>query len=113
MAPGAVAGEARTFLGTGCAPGSLSITANGGTYTDDRNGGLRYVSGSNWLSSGAVDYQTGEVTLTRTGTSWTGTASASYQPGAAATGDTITGESEGPGRDGQTMKREWVAKRAK
>ena len=28
-------------------------------------------------------------------------------------GDTITGESEGPGRDGATMKREWVAKRAK
>ena len=29
------------------------------------------------------------------------------------TGDTITGESESPGRDGQTTKREWVAKRAK
>jgi hypothetical protein len=28
-------------------------------------------------------------------------------------GDTITGEAESPGRDGQTMKREWVAKRAK
>ena len=28
-------------------------------------------------------------------------------------GDTITGETEGPGRDGQTTKREWVAKRAK
>lgn len=28
-------------------------------------------------------------------------------------GDTITGETESPGRDGQTMKREWVAKRAK
>jgi hypothetical protein len=28
-------------------------------------------------------------------------------------GDTITGESESPGRDGATMKREWVAKRAK
>ncbi len=28
-------------------------------------------------------------------------------------GDTITGETEGPGRDGQTSKREWVAKRAK
>jgi len=27
-------------------------------------------------------------------------------------GDTITGESEGPGRDGQTQKREWVAKKA-
>jgi hypothetical protein len=28
-------------------------------------------------------------------------------------GDTITGEAESPGRDGQTMKREWVAKRSK
>jgi hypothetical protein len=28
-------------------------------------------------------------------------------------GDTITGESEGPGRDGQTSKREWAAKRTK
>ena len=28
-------------------------------------------------------------------------------------GDTITGESEGLGRDGQSQKREWVAKRAK
>lgn len=28
-------------------------------------------------------------------------------------GDTITGESESPGRDGGTQKREWVAKRSK
>jgi hypothetical protein len=28
-------------------------------------------------------------------------------------GDTITGESEFPGRDGQSMKREWIATRAK
>jgi hypothetical protein len=28
-------------------------------------------------------------------------------------GDTITGETESPGRDGETMKREWLAKRAK
>jgi hypothetical protein len=28
-------------------------------------------------------------------------------------GDTITGETESPGRDGQTTKREWVAKRSK
>ncbi|MEN9636117.1 MAG: hypothetical protein RL077_4521 [Verrucomicrobiota bacterium] len=27
--------------------------------------------------------------------------------------DTITGESESPGRDGQSMKREWIAKRGK
>lgn len=94
VAAGAVAGESRTFLGTGCAPGSLTITANGGTYTDDSKGGLRFVSGSNWLSSGRVDYQTGEVTLTRTGTSWTGSASATYKPGAAATGETLTGELE-------------------
>ena len=94
VAAGSVAGESRTFLGTGCAPGSLSITANGGTYADDRKGGLRFVSGSNWLSSGRVDYQTGEVTLVRTGTSWSGSASGSYQPGAAATGETITGEVE-------------------
>lgn len=28
-------------------------------------------------------------------------------------GDTITGTSEGPGRDGQTSSRDWIAKRAK
>src|SRR5690606_3605738 len=94
VAAGAVSGESRTFLGTGCAPGTLSITANGGTFADDNKGGLRFVSGSNWISSGRVDYQTGEVTLVRTGTSWSGSATGSYRPGAAATGDTITGELE-------------------
>lgn len=94
VAAGAVAGESRTFLGTGCAPGTLTLAANGGTYADDSKGGLRYVSGSNWMTSGSVDYQTGELTLVRTGTSWTGAASATYRPGAAATGDTITGEVE-------------------
>ncbi|ERI53383.1 hypothetical protein N878_03935 [Pseudomonas sp. EGD-AK9] len=94
VAAGAVVGESRTFLGTGCAPGTLSITVNSGTYTDDSKGGLRYVSGSNWLSSGRIDYQTGEITLVRTGTSFTGSATGSYRPGAAATGDTITGELE-------------------
>ena len=91
---GALAGESRTFLGTGCAPGSLTLVVNGGTYTDDRTGGLRYASGTNWATAGRVDYQTGEITLTRTGTSWTGSATATYQPGAVATGDTITGEVE-------------------
>ena len=28
-------------------------------------------------------------------------------------GDTLTGTIEGPGRGGEVMKREWVAKRAK
>lgn len=94
VAAGALAGESRTFLGSGCAPGSLSIVANGGTYADDSKGGLRFVSGSNWLSSGRVDYQTGEVVLVRTGSAWTGAATGTYKPGAAATGETITGEVE-------------------
>ncbi|NQD80269.1 hypothetical protein HP436_08750 [Pseudomonas sp. CrR14] len=94
VAAGAVAGESRTFLGTGCAPGTLTLTANGGTFADDSKGALRFVSGSNWLTSGRVDYQTGEVTLVRTGAAWTGTATGAYRPGAAATGDTITGEVE-------------------
>lgn len=94
VAAGAVAGESRTFLGTGCAPGSLTLTANGGTFADDSKGGLRFVSGSNWMTSGRVDYQTGEVSLVRTGSSWTGSATGAYRPGAAATGDTITGEVE-------------------
>lgn len=94
VAAGAVAGESRAFLGTGCAPGTLSVTVNGGTFTDNRKGSLRYVSGSNWISAGVIDYQTGEITLTRTGSSWTGTGSATYQPGTAAAGDTVTGEVE-------------------
>lgn len=94
VAAGATVGESRTFLGTGCTPGSLSVVANSGTYADDSKGALRYVSGSNWISAGTIDYQTGELVLTRTGTSFTGSASATYQPGAAATGDTITGEVE-------------------
>ncbi|UTN77893.1 hypothetical protein NMC42_11410 [Pseudomonas aeruginosa] len=29
-------GRSRTFLGTGCAPGSLSLSAGGGVFADDR-----------------------------------------------------------------------------
>jgi hypothetical protein len=92
VAAGSVVGESRTFLGTGCAPGTLTLTANSGTFIDDSKGGLRFTTGSNWLSAGRIDYQTGELTLTRVGTSWTGAASATYRPGAAATGETVTGE---------------------
>lgn len=94
VAAGAIVGESRCFLGTGCAPGSLSVTANGGVFNDDRCGVLRFVSGSNWITAGKIDYTTGEITLTRTGTSWTGAATATYQPGAAATGEAVTGEVE-------------------
>lgn len=94
FAAGAVTGESRAFLGTGCAPGALSLVVNSGTFTDDSKGALRFVSGSNWITAGKIDYQTGEITLTRSGTSFAGAGTASYQPGAAATGDTITGEVE-------------------
>lgn len=85
-------GQSRTFLGTGCAPGSLSLSVNGGVFADDNVGGLRFVSGSNWITSGSIDYETGEINLVRTGAAYTGAASASYQSGAPATGETVTGE---------------------
>lgn len=85
-------GQSRAFLGTGCAPGSLSLAVNSGTFADDSKGGLRFVSGSNWIVSGTIDYETGEINLVRTGAGYTGAASATYQPGAAATGETVTGE---------------------
>jgi hypothetical protein len=94
VASGAVNGESRTFVGTSIAPGSLSINANGGTYADDSKGALRFVSGGNWISSGRVDFQTGEITFVRSGSSYIGGASATYRPAAAAAGDTITGELE-------------------
>ncbi|MDN6872948.1 hypothetical protein QO209_10870 [Pseudomonas citronellolis] len=85
-------GQSRSFLGTGCAPGTLSLVVNGGTFADDSKGGLRFVSGSNWIVSGSIDYETGEINLVRTGAGYTGAATASHQPGAAATGETVTGE---------------------
>lgn len=85
-------GQSRTFLGTGCAPGTLSISVNSGVFADDSKGGLRFVSGSNWITAGSVDYETGEINLTRAGAAWTGAATGSYQPGAAATGETVSGE---------------------
>lgn len=85
-------GQARSFLGTGCAPGTLTLTVNGGVFTDNSAGALRFVSGSNWITSGTIDYETGEINLTRTGSAYTGAGSATCQPGAAATGETVTGE---------------------
>lgn len=85
-------GQSRSFLGTGCAPGTLSLNVNGGIFADDSAGGLRFVSGANWITSGTIDYETGEINLTRTGGAYSGGASATCQPGAAATGETVTGE---------------------
>ena len=85
-------GRSRTFLGTGCAPGSLSLSAGGGVFADDRKGGLRYISGSNWIASGTVDYESGAIEMAASGSGWSGTASATYQPAAAATGEDLTSQ---------------------
>jgi hypothetical protein len=85
-------GQSRTFVGTGIAPGTLTLTVNGGVFADDSAGKLRFVSGSNWITSGTVDYETGEINLVRATAGYTGAASATMQPGAAATGEMVTGE---------------------
>ncbi|WHV65066.1 hypothetical protein M2I94_04490 [Pseudomonas aeruginosa] len=96
-------GRSRTFLGTGCAPGSLSLSAGGGVFADDRKGGLRYISGSNWIASGTVDYESGAIEMAASGSGWSGTASATYQPAAAATAR--SGDRGDPYRTGQPRLR--------
>lgn len=85
-----VAGTSRTFLGTGCAIGSLSLSIGGGVYTDDRAGTLKYVSGTNWMSSGTIDYQSGEIVMNRIGSPQVGAGTATYTPGASFLGDAVT-----------------------
>lgn len=80
----------RTFIGTGILPGSLTVTINGGVYADDKTGNLSYVSGTNWMSSGFVDYATGELTYNKTGTAYAGAASVTYTPAAQVLGDAVT-----------------------
>ncbi|SEJ58066.1 hypothetical protein SAMN05216201_11177 [Pseudomonas linyingensis] len=86
-----VAGQSRSFLGTGALPGSITLTINGGVYRDDSKGGFVFVSGSNTFSQISVDYQTGEINAYRA-TTYTGAASVTYTPAAAITGPAVTGE---------------------
>jgi len=85
-------GQSRSFIGTGVAPGTLTLVVNGGTFSDDSTGKLRFVSGSNWITSGTVDYETGEINLVRATAGYAGSANATVQPAAAATGEMVTGE---------------------
>jgi hypothetical protein len=86
-----VAGQSRSFLGSGALPGSITLTINGGVYSDDSKGGFNFVSGSNTFTKITVDYQTGELNAYRA-TTYTGAASVTYTPAAAVTGPAITGE---------------------
>ncbi|MCM2317874.1 MAG: hypothetical protein NDI93_00925 [Pseudomonas sp.] len=84
-------GQSRSFLGTGAYPGSVSLTINGGVYADDAKGGFTFVSGSNTFSRIDIDYATGQIDAYKA-TAYTGAASVTYTPAAAATGQTVTGE---------------------
>ncbi|MNZ83242.1 hypothetical protein D3C78_1019640 [compost metagenome] len=86
-----VAGQSRSFLGTGALPGSITLTINGGVYADDSKGGFNFVSGSNTFTKISVDYPTGEINAYKS-TTYTGAASVTYTPAAAVTGPTVTGE---------------------
>lgn len=86
-----VAGQSRSFLGTGALPGSITLTIASGVYADDSKGGFNFVSGSNTFSKITVDYQTGELNAYRA-TTYTGAASVTYTPAAAVTGPSVTGE---------------------
>ena len=83
--------QSRAFLQTGALPGTLSISLDGGTFTDDQKGRLQYASGTNHYKHLTIDYETGEINLTRTSGYYTGTASATYQPGTGIVGTAISG----------------------
>jgi len=86
-----LAGQSRSFLGTGALPGSIALTIGGGVYRDDGKGGFYFVSGSNSFSKLTVDYLSGEINAYRSST-FTGAASVGYTPAAGVTGPAVTGE---------------------
>ena len=88
------ASQSRSFLGTACKPGSVTLVISGGTFTDDSKGGFTFISGSNAFSALDIDYETGQINVYRTAGAYTGTATVTYTPGAAVTGQTVTGEIE-------------------
>tara|TARA_R110000764_G_scaffold2641_5_gene11481 strand:+ start:11189 stop:14737 length:3549 start_codon:yes stop_codon:yes gene_type:complete len=88
-----VAGQSRSFITHGAALGSLSLSINGGVYADEGQGELTWRSGTNSFTRITIDYETGELNAYRAST-FTGSASLTYQPAAAVTGQSITGEIE-------------------
>lgn len=87
------AGQSRSFITHGAALGSLSLSINGGVYADEGQGELTWRSGTNSFTRITVDYETGEINAYRAST-YTGNASLTYQPAAAVTGESVTGEIE-------------------
>lgn len=86
-----VAGQSRAFVTTPAALGAVSLSIGGGVYADDGQGELTWRSGSNTFTRITVDYETGEINAWRP-TTFTGNATLTYQPAAAVTGQSVTGE---------------------
>jgi len=83
-------GVSRAFLTTGTVRRSVTLSINGGVYTDDGTGKLNVSGASAGFTNISIDYETGEINAYRASV-FTGSASATYRPGVAATGQAITG----------------------
>lgn len=83
-------GYSRAFLTTGAVRRSVTLSIGGGVYTDDGAGTLNVSGASAGFTSITIDYETGEINAYRASV-YTGSASATYRPGVAATGQAITG----------------------
>lgn len=86
------ASQSRSFLGAAHVPGSVTLTIAGGVYEDDRKGGFRFISGTNSFTSLDIDYETGQINVYRSSSAYVGTANVTATPGAAVTGQAVTGE---------------------
>lgn len=89
----AAAGQSRSFVGTGVYRGSLTVSFGSAVWADNSRGELRLQSGSSSFDSVTIDYATGTITVFGA-SPYTGSATASYRPGADAAGQSVTGEIE-------------------
>lgn len=76
-------GYAVYYTGRAIVPGTLTASGNNGTYTD-KGGVLDYVSGNNYATASAIDYQQGVVRIKWASTSYRFTpVTFAFTPGAA------------------------------
>ncbi|WP_281645564.1 hypothetical protein [Parendozoicomonas sp. Alg238-R29] len=81
----------QSYLGTGCARGSLTLNIAGGVWRNSEGRALVHISGSNPFSGLELDHATGQLTATQNSGSFTGSGSATYIPGARVVGQSMSG----------------------
>ncbi len=86
--------QSRTYLQRGVMPGTLTITMDGGTFSDDGAGLLVNSNGSNRFSKLTINYENGEINVWRASGYFTSVGSAVYQPAAGILGTSISGSIE-------------------